>query len=114
MADTNSIVNEPVRADAWMVRNPVHPGAILRDGCIDGLMTVSEAATKLGVARDTLSRLLNGRSGISPEMALKLEAVGWSNAAFWMRLQSHYDLALARKRLEAKTRTTEPPARQVR
>ena len=104
MAETSSIINEPVREDAWMVRHPVHPGTILRDGCIDGLMTVSEAATKLGVARHTLSRLLNGRSGISPEMALKLEAVGWSNAAFWMRLQSHYDLAQARKRLEAKTR----------
>jgi len=114
MADTNSFSNETVREDAWMVRHPVHPGAILRDGCIDGLMTVSEAATKLGVAQHTLSRVFNGRSGISPEMALKSEAVGWSNAAFWMRLMSHYDLAQARKRSEAKRRAAQPATSQVR
>ena len=104
LADTNSIINASVREDACMVRHPVHPGAILRDRCMDGLMTVSEAVTKLGVTRHTLSGVLNGRSGISPEMALNLEALGWLNAAFWMRLQSHYDLVQVRKRLEAKTR----------
>ena len=67
-------------------------------------MTVSEAAAKLGVARHTLSRVLNGTAGISAEMALKLEAVGWSNAVYWMRLQSHYDLAQARKRMKANTK----------
>lgn len=104
MNENDPIMNEPITEDAWLRRNPSHPGAILRNGCIDGMMTVTEAAAKLGVARHTLSRVLNGKSGISPEMALKLEAVGWSNAAFWMRLQSHYDLAQARKRLEAKTK----------
>ena len=104
MNDNDPILDEPVTENAWMERNPSHPGAILRDGCLVDGMTVSKAAVKLGVARHTLSRVLNGRSGISPEMALKLEAVGWSNAAFWMRLQSHYDLQRARKRLEANTK----------
>lgn len=67
-------------------------------------LTVGEAALKLGVSRNTLSRVLNGRCGISLQMALKLEAVGWSNAEFWVRRQAHYDLAQARKRLAAKTR----------
>ena len=53
------------------------------------------------MARVTLSRVLNGQAGISPETALKLEAVGWSNADFWMRLQAAYDLAQARLRKES-------------
>ena len=66
--------------------------------------TTGEAARKLGVSWNTLSRELNARSGISRDMALALEAVGPSNAALWMRLPSHYDLAQARKRLAAKTK----------
>ena len=104
MNENDPIVDEPITEDAWLRRNPPHPGRTIRDGCLVDGMTVGEAATKLGVARHTLSRVLNGKSGISPEMALRLEAVGWSNAAFWMRLQSHYDLAQARKRLEARTK----------
>ena len=92
-----------VRKDSWLRRNPPHPGESIREGCMEE-MTIGEAARKLGVSRNTLSRVLNGRCGISPEMALTLEAVGWSKAAFRMRLQSHYDLAQARKRLAAKTK----------
>ena len=66
-------------------------------------MTVGEAARKLGVSPNTLSRVLNGSCGTSPEMALTLEAVGWSNTAFRMRLPSCCDLAQARERLAAKT-----------
>ncbi|MCA9428854.1 MAG: HigA family addiction module antidote protein, partial [Candidatus Omnitrophica bacterium] len=51
----------------------------------------------LGVARHTLSRVINGHSGISPEMAIRLEKAGWSNADHWMRLQASYDLAQARE-----------------
>ena len=61
-------------------------------------MSVTDAARMLGVARHTLSRLLNGHAGISAEMAIRLEKAGWSNAEFWMRLQAAYDLAQARKR----------------
>ena len=52
----------------------------------------------LGVARHTLSRVLNGHAAISPEMAIRLEKAGWSNAEFWLRLQAAYDLAQARQR----------------
>ena len=78
--------------------NPSHPGETIRD-CIEEMgWTVTYAAGQLGVARHTLSRLLNGRSGISPSMALALERIGWSNAGFWMRRQASWDLAQARLR----------------
>ena len=62
--------------------------------------TVTETAQHLGVARNSLSRLLNGRVGISPQMALALERIGWSNASHWMRLQAAYDLARVRRQQE--------------
>ena len=80
------------------MKNPPHPGRGLRRDCEEAGLTVTEAARKLGVSRVAFSRLINGQAGISPEMALKLEAIGWSNADFWMRLQAAYDLAQARLR----------------
>ncbi len=78
--------------------NPTHPGANLRD-CLEAEgWSVNEFGDRLGVSRNTASRLLNGRSGISPGVALALERIGWSNAKFWMRRQSYYDLAVARRR----------------
>ena len=80
------------------MKSPPHPGRSIKDGCLDSLgLTVTGAAAILGVARHTLSRLLNGQSGISPEMAIRLEMAGWSSASHWMRLQAAYDLALARQ-----------------
>lgn len=80
------------------MKNPPHPGRSIKDACLDSLgLNVTEAAQALGVARHTLSRVLNGHSGISPEMAIRLEKVGWSNAEHWLRLQATYDLAQARK-----------------
>ena len=64
--------------------NPAHPGESLRDALVAEGWTVTEAAEKLGCTRQTFSRLLNGRTGISPAMALALERIGWSNAAFWV------------------------------
>ena len=76
-----------------------HPGRSIKDACLDAVgLNVTEAATALGVARHTLSRLVNGHSAISPEMAIRLEKIGWSNADHWLRLQAAYDLAQARKR----------------
>jgi len=67
--------------------------------CLDPLgLSVTEGARVLGVARHTLSRVLNGRAAISPEMAIRLEKAGWSNARFWLRRQASYDLARAQKR----------------
>ena len=81
--------------------NPTHPGESIRN-CIDESgLTVTECAARLGVTRNNLSRLLNGRIGISARVALGLEAVGWSNAEFWMRLQANYDLAQERRKQAA-------------
>ncbi|MCY4487282.1 MAG: HigA family addiction module antitoxin [Deltaproteobacteria bacterium] len=79
--------------------DPPHPGRSIRENCLEPLgLSVTEAARVLGVARHTLSRVLNGHAAISPEMALRLEKVGWSNAEFWLRRQSTYDLVQVRKR----------------
>ncbi len=79
--------------------NPPHPGRSIRENCLDPLgLSVTEAAHMLGVARHTLSRVLNGRAGISPEMAIRLEKAGLSNAEFWLRRQTAYDLVQARTR----------------
>ena len=81
------------------MQNPPHPGRSIKENCLDPLgMNVTEAARVLGVARHTLSRVLNGHAAISPEMAIRLEKVGWSNAEFWLRRQTTYDLAQARNR----------------
>ncbi|MDE0174524.1 MAG: HigA family addiction module antitoxin [Defluviicoccus sp.] len=78
--------------------DPPHPGRSIRENCLEPLgLNVTEAATVLGVARHTLSRVLNGHAAISPEMAIRLEKAGWSNAEFWLRRQATYDLAQARK-----------------
>ena len=78
--------------------NPAHPGDSLRDALAAEGWTVTEAAEKLGCTRQTFSRLLNGRTGVSPAMALALERIGWSNAAFWVRRQAQYDLTQERLR----------------
>ncbi len=78
--------------------DPPHPGRSVRENCLEPLgLSVTEAARVLGVARHTLSRVLNGHAAISPEMALRLEKAGWSNAEFWLRRQTTYDLVQARK-----------------
>ncbi len=81
------------------MKNPPHPGHSIKDACLDALnLSVTDAAKALGVARHTLSRVLNGHAGISPELAIRLEKAGWSNADHWLRLQAAYDLAQARQR----------------
>jgi addiction module HigA family antidote len=74
------------------MKHPPHPGRSIRDACLDPLgLNVSEAARVLGVARHTLSRVLNGQTKVSPEMAIRLEKAGWSNAGHWLRLQTAHD-----------------------
>ena len=81
------------------MRNPPHPGRSIRENCLDPLdLSITEAARVLGVARHTLSRVLNGHAAISPEMAIRLEKAGWSSAEFWLRRQTTYDLVQVRKR----------------
>ncbi|HEY1755202.1 MAG TPA: HigA family addiction module antitoxin [Bryobacteraceae bacterium] len=80
------------------MKNPPHPGHSIKDACLDPLkLSVTDGAKVLGVARHTLSRVINGQAGISPEMAIRLEKAGWSNADHWLRLQAAYDLAQARQ-----------------
>jgi len=76
------------------MHNPPHPGEIIREFCIEPLnLSVTEAAHALGVTRKTLSALLNGRSGISPEMALRLSKVFGRTPEGWLRLQLQFDLS---------------------
>ena len=76
------------------MKSPPHPGRSIKQNCLDPLaLSVTEGAKVLGVARHTLSRVLNGHAAISPEMAIRLEKAGWSSAEFWLRRQTSYDLA---------------------
>ncbi len=77
---------------------PPHPGEIIREDCLKPLsLTVTEAAKGLGVSRQSLSELLNGRNGVSADMAIRLEKVGWGAAESWLRNQLSYDLWRARR-----------------
>lgn len=80
-------------------KNPPHPGRIVRQECIEPLgLTVTEAARALGVTRQTLNNLVNGRAGISPEMSIRLCKAFGSSPEVWLGLQMEYDLAQAGKK----------------
>jgi len=80
------------------MKNPPHPGYSLRHDCIEPLgLTVTEAAERLGVSRKQLSEIVNGRAGISPEMAIRLDKAFGGGAETWLRMQTAYDLANAMK-----------------
>ena len=81
-------------------RNPSHPGELIRESMEAKGWTVTQCAERLGVTRNTLSRLLNGHAGVSPTMALALERIGWSDAEHWVRMQGSFDLAQARRRTQ--------------
>ena len=81
------------------MKNPPHPGRIIREDCLPELgLSVGEAAKALGVSRQTLDKIVNGRGGITPDMAIRFEKVFGSSAETWLRLQLAHDLALARGR----------------
>jgi addiction module HigA family antidote len=76
------------------MKNPPHPGSFVFDECIEPLgLTIKDAAAALGVTRTTLSELVNGRRGISPEMAVRLSMVFGGSAESWIVQQAQYDLA---------------------
>lgn len=78
------------------MHNPPHPGAVLREFCLEPLgLTVTDAAKALGVSRKTLSAILNGRAGISPEMAIRLSKALGTSAESWLNQQMQYDLWVA-------------------
>ena len=84
---------------AMQMHNPPHPGEVLRSLCLEPLgLTVTEAAKALGVSRKTLSAILNGRAGISPEMAVRLSIAFNTTAESWLNQQLQHDLWQAEKR----------------
>lgn len=80
--------------------NPPHPGSLLKEDILPELdISITEAATQLGVSRVALSRVINGKAAISAEMALRLEAwIGGPTAETWIRMQAEYDLWQARQK----------------
>lgn len=80
------------------MKNPPHPGLSVRHDCIEPLdLTITAAAEILGVRRQTLNNLVNGKSGISADMAIRLDKAFGGGAETWLRLQMAYDLAQARR-----------------
>ena len=80
------------------MKNPPHPGRSIRTACLEPLgLSVTEGAKVLGVTRQTLTKIINGRSGISPEMAIRLTKAFGSTPETWLRMQIAYDLAVAQK-----------------
>jgi len=79
------------------MKNPPHPGSVVLRQCIEPLgLTITDAAEVLGVTRTTLSELVNGKRGISPEMAVRLSKVFGGSAESWLVQQAQYDLAYIR------------------
>ena len=75
------------------MHNPIYPGLIIRDDILPALrITVNEAAEQLGVSRVTLSRVINGRSAITAEMALRVGKWLGNGSGIWLRMQGQYDL----------------------
>jgi len=81
------------------MHNPPHPGKIIKHLCLDPLdLSVTQAAQALGVSRKTLSAILNGRAGVSPEMAVRLSMAFSTSAESWLNQQTQYDLWHAEQR----------------
>ena len=81
------------------MHNPPHPGASVRYDCLEPLgLSVTDGARVLGVSRKQLSALVNGRAGISPEMAIRLDKAFGGGASTWYQLQAAYDMAQAMRR----------------
>ena len=83
------------------MHNPAHPGEILKELCLEPLgLTVTRAAEALGVARKTLSELINAKSGVSPEMTIRLSKAFRTTPEFWLNLQQQYDLWHVRQKAD--------------
>jgi len=81
------------------IKHSPHPGKNLRTTCLEPSgLTVTAAAIALGVSRQALKNLVNEKAGISPEMAMRFEKLGWGAADGWMRQQMNYDLSQARQK----------------
>lgn len=82
------------------MKEPPHPGMSVRFDCLDPLgLTITKGAKVLGVTRQALNNLVNGKAGISPEMAIRLDKAFGGTAEGWLALQTAFDLAKARKQV---------------
>jgi addiction module HigA family antidote len=91
-----SITTERTRPT--MMKNPPHPGRVVLQECVEPLgLSITDAAEALGVTRNTLSELVNGKRGISPEMAVRLSKVFGGTEQGWLVQQAQYDLARVRR-----------------
>jgi len=82
-----------------LMHNPPHPGEVLRELCLEPLgLSVTAAAKALGISRKTLSAILNGHAGISPEMSIRLSLAFETSAESWLQQQMHFDLWQAEQR----------------
>ena len=94
------------------MHNPAHPGQVLKELWLEPLgITLTQAAVRLGVTRKTISKIINARGSITPEMALRLEIVFGTSAQAWMNMQTAYDLwqlSSMRKTLRSSLRHTSP------
>lgn len=107
-----STMKTTTKGESMLMHNPPHPGEILRELCLEPLnLTVTAAAEALGVSRKTLSAILNGRAGISPEMAVRLSIAFGTAAESWLNQQTQFDLWQAeqnRKRLKVRKLSAAP------
>jgi len=95
------------------MKNPPYPGRCIQGDCLEPLgLFITKGAEVLGVSRQTLNNIIHGKSGISPEMAIRLSKAFGSTAETWLRMQLAYDLAQARKH-ESKIKVRRVPVPQV-
>ncbi|MBI5791634.1 MAG: HigA family addiction module antidote protein [Rhodocyclales bacterium] len=91
------------------MHNPPHPGEVLRDGVFTATgITVTDFARRIGVTRVTLSNVLNGKNGVSADMAMRLTAALGGSAESWLHMQAQYDLAASEKSLKKVLAKIEP------
>jgi antitoxin HigA-1 len=90
---SNLSITKITTEDMIMIHTHPHPGEILKETVFEPLeLSVTDAAERLSMSRVALSRVINGKAGISPDLALRLEKAGVSTARFWVNLQANYDL----------------------
>ena len=92
------IITESSKENSMPMKSPPHPGRSIRNACLEPLgLSVTDGAEVLGVTRQTLNNVIHGKSGISPDMAIRLSKAFGSTPETWLRMQLAYDLAQARK-----------------
>jgi antitoxin HigA-1 len=90
------------------IKEPLHPGLILREDLEDASVSIQEVARRMGVPANRLSRIIRGERGITADTALRLSALWGTSARYWMNLQSLYELDLAQQQQPALTRGIRP------